>query len=158
LGYPNSFESTIPNELNLPILKSNIAEGIVIIRPNKTSYFENGVRVILKSKNEKWAENKKYHKPIRKKDKVSKKVMELQAAIQNYVTENRLNNVVSKIGEITKKDFREVMRLFSTDVVEDFLKDYSHLTEELEKKELKAITKSFAKRAMELVKEKIQNP
>ena len=152
----NDFNTTIPKELELPILEPNIVEGVVI-KPTKTSYFNNGVRVILKNKNEKWSENKKYHKSISKTDKPTEKVIKLQEAIITYVTENRLNNVISKIGEITQKDFGRVLGMFNKDVVEDFTKDYHKLLEELDKKEIKLINKSISSLAMVLVKERIKS-
>ena len=156
LEYPNDFNSTLPQEFNLPDLTPNIVEGVVI-KPAKTRHFNSGSRVILKNKNEKWSENKKYHKVIKQEDELSDKVVKLQEAILTYVTENRLNNVVSKIGEISEKDFGKILGMFNKDVIEDFLKDYHQLTDELEKKELKLITKSFAKTAAKLVKKKINS-
>ncbi len=156
LDYPNDFNSTLPTEFNLPELVPNVVEGVVI-RPIKTRHFNNRVRVILKNKNEKWSENKKYHKSIKLEDKPSEKVIKLQEAILTYVTENRLNNVLSKIGEVSQKNFGRVLGMFNKDVVEDFLKDYSQITDELEKKELKLITKSFAKTATELINNRIKS-
>jgi len=152
----NDFNTTIPKELGLPILEPNIVEGVVI-KPTKTSYFNNGVRVIMKNKNEKWSENKKYHKSINETDEPTEKVIKLQEAIITYVTENRLNNVISKIGEITQKDFGRVLGMFNKDTVEDFTKDYHKLLEELDKKEVKSINKSIGSLAMKLVKERIKS-
>lgn len=151
LKYPNDFNSTIPKEFELPELAPNTVEGVVI-RPLKSRHLNNGVRVILKNKNEKWAENRKFHKSIKHKDELSDKVIKLQEAILTYVTENRLNNVLSKIGEVTEKDFGKVLGMYNKDVVEDFLKDYHEIIAELEKKEQKQVTKSFLKTAGELVK------
>ena len=151
LNYPNEFESTIPKDLGLPELKPNICEGVVI-RPQINAYFNNGVRVILKNKNEKWSENKQYHKIIRKQEELSEKVIKLQEVILTYATENRLNNVKSKLGEVTQKDFGRVLGMFNKDIVEDFLKDYSQIVEDLEKKELKLITKSIGKVTAKMVK------
>ena len=156
LDFPNDFNSMIPVEFNLPFLTPNIVEG-VIIKPIKSSHFNNGIRVILKNKNEKWSENKKYHKSIKLEDELSDKVIKLQEAILTYVTENRLNNVLSKIGEVSQKDFGRVLGMFNKDVVEDFFKDYHKITDELEKKELKLVTKSFARSATELVNNKIKS-
>ena len=156
IAYPNDFHTIIPRDLGLPTLTPNIAEG-TIIRPVKTRHFNNGVRVILKNKNEKWSENKKYHKAIRKEDELSDKVIKLQEAILTYVTENRLNNVVSKMGELTEKDIGRVLGMFNKDIIEDFLKDYHQITDGLEKKELKLIKKSFARTASELVRNKIKS-
>ena len=155
LAHPNDFNSTLPTEFNLPELVPNSVEGVVI-KPTNTRHFNNGVRVILKHKNEKWTENKKYHKSIKLEDEPSDKVIKLKEAILTYVNENRLNSVVSKIGVVSHKDFGIVLGMFNKDVVEDFLKDFHQITDELDKKELKLITKSFSKTATELVKNKIK--
>jgi len=152
----NDFNTTIPNILGLPLLEPNITEGVVI-KPTQTSFFNGGSRVILKNKNEKWAENTKYHKSINQIDELSEKVLKLQEVIKTYITENRLNNVISKIGEITKKDFGKLLGMFNKDVVEDFTKDYKEILDELHKKEVKLINKSIGSIAIELVKNKIKN-
>lgn len=152
LEYPNVFESTVPELLGLPLLEKNICEGVVI-KPMKSLFFNNGSRVILKNKNERWSENTKFNKSINQEDDISEKVLKLQEAIQAYVTENRLNNVLSKIGIVAKNDFGRVMGLFSADVIEDFMKDHHKIMEDLDKKETKLVTKSITKAMSELVKE-----
>lgn len=154
LNYPNEFQSRIPKELKLPEIMPNIVEGVVI-KPSKTSYFNNGTRVILKNKNQKWSEKEKFGKRIKVEEPLPEKVIKLHEAILTYVTENRLNNVLSKIGEVTQKDFGKVLGMFSKDVVEDFLKDYHKIMDDLEKKEAKSVTKSFFKKASELVRSKL---
>ena len=59
LAYPNAFKTTIPGEYNLPELDGNTCEGVVI-RPAQPHFLRNGSRVIIKNKNEKWAENNNY--------------------------------------------------------------------------------------------------
>lgn len=154
MAYPNNFESTVPKELGLPELTPNIIEG-TIIRPSKSSFFNNGTRLILKNKNERWSENKKYHKTIKKDEPLPEKLLKLQEAILGYVTENRLNNVLSKMGEVSHKDFGRIVGMFSKDVIEDFLKDFKEATEGLDKKELKLVKRSFSKAAMALVDQKL---
>lgn len=156
LKYPNDFDSTIPAELGLPPIQPNTCEG-VIIRPARVLRFNNGQRILLKNKNEAWAENKRYQKTIRKEEEVSHKVIQLQEAIQGYITKNRLSNVLSKIGPISSKDFGRVMGLFSKDVVVDFEKDYQDTMEDLDKKERKLITKSIAGSIAALVKQELMN-
>lgn len=156
LAYPNNFDSLVPKELGLPELKTNVVEG-VIIKPLKTSYFRNGTRLILKNKNEKWAENKQFKKTIKKEEALPEKIVKLQEAILTYVTENRLNNVLSKLGEVTKKDFGRVLGMFSKDITDDFFKDYHTITDELDKKELKLVTKSFNKVAIEMINLRLKN-
>jgi len=156
LKYPNDFNSTIPKELGLPALEPNIVEGVVI-KPVKVSYFNNGIRVMMKNKNEKWAENKRYHKSIRQTDKPDEKIIKLQEAIATYVTENRLNNVLSKTGEVSTKDFGRILGMFNKDIVEDFTKDYHKILAELDKKEVKLINKSIGSLVTKLVRERWKN-
>ncbi len=107
----------------------------------------------MKNKNEKWSENKKYHRPIKIEEEVSEKVIQLQNLILNYVTENRLNNVLSKVGTVTRKDFGKILGMFNKDVVEDFKKDYAEAIDGLEKKEVKLVTKSIGKVTTKMVRE-----
>jgi len=82
---------------------------------------------------------------------------ELKALIvegETYVTENRLANVVSHIGEVHfPKDFGKVMGLFSKDVLEDYLKEHGNLYTALEKSEQKLLTKELNKFCTALVKQ-----
>ena len=117
--------------MGLPEIADNICEGVVI-RPIITPHFNHGVRVILKKKNEAWAEGKQFRKSIKKEEKLPEKIVKLREAILTYVTENRLNNVLSKVGQVTIKDFGKVMGMFSKDIVEDFSKDYQEVLSELE--------------------------
>lgn len=154
LAYSNAFDSTIPQELGLPVLSPNTCEG-VIIRPVESVHFNGGTRVILKNKNEKWAERKKFDKKIQPKEPESTKVGKLKEAILTYATDNRLNNVLSKLGEVSHKDFGKVMGLFNKDIVEDFTKDYEELFQALTKQEQKMITKSIVKSTAALVRNKL---
>jgi len=154
LAYPNEFDSLIPKELGLPAITPNICEG-VIIRPIVNLHFNNGTRVILKNKNERWSENMKFNKVIKKTEPLPEKIVKLQEGIQTYVTENRLNNVLSKIGAVTMNDFGKVLGMFNKDVVEDFSKDFGEHINTLEKKEVKLVTKSINKTAVALVKKKL---
>ncbi|MDF1695574.1 MAG: RNA ligase family protein [Saprospiraceae bacterium] len=154
LAYPNEFNSLIPGWLGLPDIGENICEG-VIIKPKETSYFHNGTRVILKNKNEKWAEKVRFSRVIKIGAPDSEKVVQLKEAILTYVTENRLQNVLSKEGELSPKDIGRILGLFNKDVVEDFLKDYSTAYDSLEKSEQKSIKKSISRHTVRLVKANI---
>ena len=156
LNYNNAFQTTIPEAFGLPKLDHNICEG-VIVRPIKAIYFNNGSRIILKNKNERWSENKKYNQIINVNEEVSKKMVKLTEAILSYVTENKLSNVISKIGVVTKKDYGQVLGLFNKDIIESFLNDYDSVMDELDKKERKTITCSFLAEAARLVRKRIGN-
>lgn len=154
LNYPNDIQSSIYQQLGLPQIEPNVVEGVVI-RPVEPSFLGGGARVMLKNKNEKWAEKARVRKREIKKTELTDDVNQLQEAIQDYVTENRLSNVISKIGEITPKDMGKVLGLFAADVVEDFMKDHGRAMDTLENKEQKMVTKSITKKSVELVKKRL---
>jgi len=136
INFPNDNDTVIPEEYSLPKIENNTSEGVVI-KPNKAAYFGNGSRVILKNKNEKFTEKSK----VNKKSKVILFSDEMNEAVENmdqYINENRLNNVLSHIGVIKQKDFGKVCGLFAQDVILDYLKDYEPLPE---KKDWKLVTK-----------------
>lgn len=155
LKYPNAFPSKISEWLGLPAIEDNICEGIVI-RPVIPMYLRNGSRVLIKSKNERFAEKKS----VKKRNKLfaepvpySEELKVLVSEVDAYVTENRLTNVVSHIGEVhMPKDFGKIMGLFSKDVLEDFLKEHGGDYAALEKSEQKLLNKELNKLATELVK------
>jgi Rnl2 family RNA ligase len=156
LKYPNAFQSMISKWLGLPDIEDNICEGIVI-RPIVPMYLRNGTRVLIKSKNERFAEKKS----VKQRNKIfaepipySDVLRELLIEIETYVTENRLNNVVSHFGEMTlPKDFGKLMGAFSKDVLEDFLKDFGSRFYALDKCEQKSLTRELNKMTSTLVKQ-----
>ncbi len=155
LKHPNAFQSKIAEWLGLPAIEDNICEGIVI-RPVVPTYLRNGARVLIKSKNECFAEkksvkkrNKLFSEPIPHSDALKALIEEGET----YVTENRLANVVSHLGEVhLPKDFGKVMGLFSKDALDDFLKEHGGLYSALDKCEQKSFNKEINKFCTNLVK------
>ncbi|WPO90322.1 RNA ligase, Rnl2 family [Chryseobacterium sp. HR92] len=158
LKFPNVFNSKIPAWLGLPELESNMCEG-TIVKTLKTKYFGNGARVILKNKNEKWVEKskmvKKEGKTVQKQIHFSEKAQEIWEEIQQYVTVNRLHNVVSKIGEFEPKMIGKVIGLFSQDILEDFQKDFPAAFPAIEKDEQKRINKKLNSLVIDFIKEEL---
>lgn len=157
LAYPNNFKTTIPTEYKLPELDGNICEG-VIIRPTKATFFRNGSRVTIKNKNEKWAENNNYidkgilNKLLNEGEELSEEASFLCEEVYKLITQNRLDNLISKIGEINpKKDLGKVLGLYNKDVLIDFLKNFQDKYNALEKHECKAVNKFVNKHAGELI-------
>ena len=113
--------------------------------------------MIIKSKNERFAEkksvkkrNKLFVEPIPFSDMLKSLIVEAEA----FVTENRLANVVSHIGEVHfPKDFGKVMGLFSKDVLADFLKEHGGEFDNLDKCEQKTLNKEVNKLCTALVKQ-----
>lgn len=157
LKFPNVFNSKIPTWLGLPEM-NNMCEG-TIIKTLKTRYFGNGARVILKNKNEKWIERskvvRKQGKTVQKTVHFGEKAQNIWEEIQTYVTANRLNNVVSKIGEFEPKMIGKVIGLFAQDVLEDFEKDFPSVFTTIEKDEQKRINKKLNAAVIDCVKEEL---
>jgi Rnl2 family RNA ligase len=157
LAYSNSFKTTIPTYFGLPELDGNICEGIVI-RPVKPLFLRTGSRVLIKSKNEKWAENNKFidkeilSKLLHEGEKLSEEASFLCEEVYKLITQNRLINLISKIGDInSKKDIGKLLGLFNKDVLIDFMKNYQNKYNTLEKHESKAVNKFLNKHAGQLI-------
>ena len=160
LKYPNAFQSKISEWLGYPSIEDNICEGVVI-RPVTPMYLRNGDRVLIKNKNERFAEKKsirKHNKMLAAPIEQSPELISLIDEISQFVTENRLANVVSHIGEVhVPKDFGKIMGLFAKDALEDFMKEYSEDYLNLEKTEQKMLNKALNQMTTELVKKEYMN-
>ncbi|MDR3023749.1 RNA ligase, Rnl2 family [Chryseobacterium sp.] len=158
LKFPNVFNSKIPAWLGLPEMENNMCEG-TIVKTLKTKYFGNGARIILKNKNEKWVEKskmvKKEAKIVQKQVHFSEKAQEIWEEIQKYATVNRLNNVISKIGEFEPKMIGRVIGLFAQDILEDFEKDFPAAFTAIEKEEQKRINKKLNSLVIDFIKEEL---
>lgn len=96
----------------------NMAEGYVL-KPNYPRFLANGNRVAIKCKNSKFSEKAKSDKPIKPKVELTEKDNEVYFNFEPYITVNRVNNVVSKIGKPSPKDFGKVMGLTVQDLLEE---------------------------------------
>ncbi len=160
LQYPNAFQSYIAGCLGLPPIEDNICEGIVI-RPVEPVFFNNGSRLLLKNKNSKFAEKKSVKKrqpSLFVKPTYSEELNHQLEMVYDYVTENRLNNVISKIGQVSiPKDTGKLIGLFSKDVLDDYLKEHSCNYTLLEKSEQKILNQHISKLATSLIKKVLMN-
>jgi len=158
LNYPNAFLSNIPQWLGYPALEDNICEGIVI-RPVVPMYLRNGSRVMIKSKNERFAERKTRKQgggpviePLPYSDRLNRLIAEADA----FVTRQRLDNVISHIGEVTiPKDLGRIIGMFTKDALEDFLKVFGGDYSGLEKSEQKILNKKLMNRCTTVAKESL---
>lgn len=161
LAFPNAFQSKISQWLGLPDIDDNICEGVVI-RPVEPQYLRNGSRVLIKNKNERFAEkksakqrNKLFAAPV---PCCSEALQQLQTEIDAYITINRLNNVVSHIGEVAfPKDFGKVMGLFAKDILDDLIKEHDQAYLALDKSEQKALNRKISKMAGSFLEKAIDN-
>tara|TARA_R110000851_G_scaffold208585_1_gene361057 strand:- start:369 stop:1418 length:1050 start_codon:yes stop_codon:yes gene_type:complete len=150
LEYPNEFNSNLHG---LPELEDNTCEGVVIksIAPDR---MPNGDRYILKNKNAKWSEKGKKG-PVTVKELPAHVIPFVETAV-SYINENRLRNVLSKIGPITnaKAAFSTVISPLNQDAIEDFMKENPEFSE-LEKSDRGIVTKQINKAAANLIRENL---
>ncbi len=157
LKYSNSFPSQICVWLGLPELEDNMCEGAVI-KPVFPQFLSDTTRVILKNKNEKWAEKAKARdRPKKPQTTLSAKGGELLNEMRSLVTENRLRNVLSKTGPIGQKEFGKLIQYFSKDILEDFFKDHMEEYNALEKKEQKELTRKLSQKSAEMIRLNFMN-
>ena len=160
LDYPNSFKTTIPNEFALPELEGNICEGVVI-RPVEPSFLRTGSRILIKNKNEAWAENNNFiDKTILSKllhdegEELSEQATMLCEEVYKLITRNRLSNVLSKVGDVNpQKDLGKVLGLYNKDALAEFFKNFKNEYDALEKHESKLVNKFLNKHAAQLINE-----
>lgn len=116
------------------------AEGFVM-KPNQSAWMYNGSRMVIKSKNSKFSEKTKSDKKPKPPRKESESEKMYVNGVIDYINENRLNNVLSKIGEVDKSKTFMVMGLLVQDAIEDFDKDNELCFKDLDKPERKYINK-----------------
>lgn len=151
LEFNNAFQSNIPTWLGLPPIEDNICEGVVF-KPMVPYFFNNGDRILLKNKNERFSEKKKekVHKVIPDLPEDVKKAI---STVSEYINDNRLNNVISHEGEFDMpKDFGRLIKLFTMDILNDFIKEYKEWNS-LEKVNQKLVTKEVNSLAVKVIKD-----
>jgi len=139
MNYDVNFQTTIPTLYNLPEIENNFAEG-VIIRPMVEHTFYNGNRIIFKKKSEKFNE-KKQRQYIKPAIEYEPHIIDLMERVSQYITENRINNIISHFGTVLKKDFGKVLKTFNLDVFEAFEDEEDVILSSYTKEDQKIIRK-----------------
>lgn len=114
----NTFKSTLTPE---GYEGENISEGLVI-EPVQPAWFENGSRIYFKNKTESFSEKNRQPKE-KQVFELSEEESDLLNELLKYSTEQRVSNVISKIGQVTNRDFGKILGLTVQDILEDFSKD-----------------------------------
>jgi len=156
LGYPNLYQSTIPHRLGLPPIEDNICEGNVIAA-NIPIFLGNGSRVILKNKNEKFAEKNSERKTnrqpkIKEEIVITEEVQKVVNEICLYVNSNRLRNVISKYDEINDKMFGKLLGGMMEDIIKDFMKDSKDMYMNLDSGGQKTVRKLLGNEIQQLIR------
>jgi len=110
------------NDFNSRILfkADNVCEGVVIKPLDEVLYLPTGERLIIKNKNDKWAEKAKMPKRI--KNPLTANVKNQLAELTPFVTENRVNNVISKDvmwQDIDNSKFGKLIQAVIEDICEE---------------------------------------
>lgn len=117
LAIENTFKSTLTPE---GYLEENNAEGLVI-EPVIPTWFNNGSRVYFKNKTASFSEKKA--KPKNEVFDLPEEENSLLNELLSYNTQQRVSNVISKIGVVTNKDFGRILGLTTQDILEEFTKE-----------------------------------
>lgn len=151
LDYPNQFLSTIPRTFELPEIADNICEGVVI-KPVRAKYLSNSyisTRIILKSKNSYFSEKSKEKKLSN--TLLPENIKKIVNHLSQYVTDNKLRNVLSHFGCVTNKDFGKILGEFNKDIFKDYFADNNDL-DNLTKPNKKKIQKLVNHKSASLIK------
>jgi Rnl2 family RNA ligase len=126
------------------------SEGFVF-EPVIPTYLRSGKRVYLKHKSAAFKEKK--DKPVHKPQvEVSEEGGELLELLTSRCTEARVSNVLSKLGELTNKQFGLLFGEFMLDVLDEFEREEGYHAKTAAGEEWKVINKLFTKEATQVVR------
>lgn len=133
-------DSSIPALLQLPELTPNLIEGVVIKPLSHSRLTDIGVRPVIKLKNPEFDEEKKFHEAakwsfIPNVTSRSEELSFLVEEIAHYITTNRLNSAVSKIGRLdfaNEARIQDIKKEFLEDIFCDFNDDNDNILAELD--------------------------
>lgn len=144
--------SQIPKALGLPTIESNLIEGIVL-KPIIPIEHE-GDMIALKKKDEELLRKARTKGSKQKKEEtpLSDAGQDLLEKGRHYLTESRINDLFSKLGEFTIKRFGEFVGEFKKDVFSDFNKYHEDEFTALDKEEQKLIYKHLGTEASDFIR------
>ena len=119
LKYPNDGQSVLHKQFGLPALPDNIMEGVVI-KPYNIDAFIGQSRVVIKNKNDKFKE-KSHEKRINIQKELPEDIAKVSAELETYVTENRVNNILSHYGEMSKSEKIRNLGMFIAETNKDII-------------------------------------
>jgi len=152
LQFNNSDNSLIPALLGYEVEGINTKEGNVIIPAKEVIFLNNGKRLVLKDKNEKFKE-KKEAKVVREEIDLPEDHKALMSEVMSYITDKRLNNVLSKeVDNLKSSDFGRVVGLLVKDVLEEFNNDHNKNVKEELSESWKRASKVINKQSQTVVR------
>jgi len=117
INFDTKFNSIIPKQLGLDSIINNTIEGTVI-KP----YFDalTNKRFVVKKKNDEFKEKSSKKRRPQKAEELNPEASACFDEMSKYVTMNRLNNVISKIGQVDRSHFGQLAVDLKNDVLEEF--------------------------------------
>lgn len=148
LNFNTRINSTIPSLLDLPTLENNLIEGVVVKPLMHRNKLDLSYRPIIKIKNTEFDEQDKFHQANKWSyiPQISINTNELDFLIEelrNYITVNRLNSAISKIGAFdinNSQRLKEIEEELYTDIWSDFNDQNNNILDELQEKQQQWIT------------------
>lgn len=145
-------------QFGLPEVENNFAEGVVIT-PLTEIVFNNGERLIIKSKSTVFSEKRRTSTKVEiNLEDFSDEFKSVYSNIFDYVTESRYFSVISKMSpdDIDIKNFGQISKPFFEDVVKDYNKENEVSFDSLIKSEQKFISKELNRKISEIIREKLE--
>ena len=134
LAFNTRINSTIPALLGLPLLENNLIEGVVVKPFHNPSTEIIKFRPIIKIKNKEFDEKIAFHQAKKwsytPETTFLSKSVELSFLVDElcqYLNQNRLNSVLSKIGKLDKTNILR-MENIKTELLRDILVDFDEDT------------------------------
>lgn len=142
LTFNTRINSTIPALLGLPLLESNLIEGVVVKPFHNPSTEIIKFRPIIKIKNKEFDEKTTFHQAKKwsytPETTFLSKSVELSFLVDElcqYLNQNRLNSVLSKIGNLDKTNIlrmENIKKELLRDILADFDEDTNNMFSELQ--------------------------
>jgi Rnl2 family RNA ligase len=159
-SFNTRINSTIPSQLNLPDIKGNLIEGIVIKPFNQSDNSLLSARPIVKLKNKEFDEEDKFHQAekwtyIPNVSSKSEDLSFILDEIRNYITTNRLESAISKTGALDFDNQQRIVEIeteFFNDTLIDFNENSQNLLNELSDEEQNWINDRVKSEIVKMVK------
>lgn len=147
------FNNTFKSHLTLEGYDGdNYSEGIVI-EPVEPKFFNTGSRVYFKSKSERFSEKSKTRKLRANASAMSEESKNVFEEVLQYNNDNRVLSAISKIGEVTQKDFGKLLGMVILDIIEDYHNDTGSSLKDAVGDEWKSFITALNKEVANIVRE-----
>ena len=146
------FPTKLPESIGLPPIENNYAEGLVL-KPRVPIFYRSGDRVIIKHKNPAFAEKKAKKKRAPKPANLSEDATKVLDALSKYVTEQRLNNILSHGDNYSH--FGELQGAYMRDLLEEAFEEEGITPKQLDNGERKRVSKILFRAIADVIRPRV---